>query len=71
MKIRLGLFLMGILTLFILVIIGSSFKLLNMASNLAMFCGYCVIGSLVVFSPWLYHWIWTKFIAPNTTSSKE
>jgi len=54
-----------------IVIIGSSFKLLNMASNLAIFCGYCVIGSLVVFSPWLYHWIWTKFIAPNTTSSKE
>lgn len=72
MKIRLGLFLMGVLTLLLLVIIGSSFEFLNMASNLAVFFGYCIIGSLVIFSPWLYHWIWVKFIASNQSiSSKE
>jgi hypothetical protein len=68
MKTRAGLFLMGFLTLGLICIIDMAFGLLNIADDLAVALGYIIIGTVVIFSPWFYHMIWTKFIHPSTPS---
>ena len=69
MKRRTGFVLLGFITLALLKLISISFGLINLPSDLAVLGGVSILAVIILFSPLLYHYIWSKLI--NISFFKE
>lgn len=71
MKFRLGLFLMGLLTLLLLKLTSTAFGLINLPSDMAVLIGCVILGGSVIVGPWLYHLIFAKLMKKSITTTTE
>lgn len=71
MKFRLGLVLMGFLTLLLLKLISVSFTLINLSSDMAVLIGCLSLGIIISIGPWLYRIIYRKFMKKPINNTME
>ena len=71
MKVRTGYMFLIALTLILVVIMNQAFDALNQPSDFSVGFGYVLIGSCIIFCPYFYKKIWTKFITPKSIETPD